>query len=688
MNDLSNSTNLINMRKLLTEKSESRSSNPFMYVLDFQDVRYPYSKTPEALDNLSYFEPALSEDETYALKQDLVRMSDETANRIRPKLFNRVKNSMIAFDSHIAAFVRAIRHIRDDTFVILTADHGELLMEGKPLEISHLHDDPNDSQRRVPFVMCGPSNIIQDLRVPNDLPTMHTDVFPSILEAFGAKLGDEWKSLPGFRSHFQYGKDGKHPEGFTFAQNQWSENKVVRLGNKRVAMKWATKHVTSAQNIDTGESLTESEIKMVKDQMLDAKGYSWPGVESKCAQDDEAKTDDLFEDLPDDGTTSVELNRTVSFIVDRDSVQHAREPKFHTTGNGGTSNSSIIIDILSIGSLTRPDYLRAQQQTWAMHLSVREFWGFTETEDFDPTCCEMSQRDAEEYVARCRDYGGWGWQVKHFVEAGYAITEGMSREEAGWVCAQRRLGRGLGWLQTVYAERGTPLPDFLLIVVCTCVNQIFLEKPTLPNPFRILNLIGQDDDSYVDLEQLEALVERSNISVSTAQVYGPCMFRTGGYIKWDFAYGGFSTLITRAALSRMLRPIACKNNTAGNDEFSEAVCKSIRRSRIGEGPVFQEGMSVAELFRDYSATELFCMHSDWLNGYMAQFYMLSENRNQPVHAIWYWPEQCGNVTMNCQDGSDFCHRVRPALMESLTNYTYNKNPDKFRAPPVLLKSEH
>ena len=48
-----------------------------------------------------------------------------------------------------------------------------------------------------------------------------------------------------------------------------------------------------------------------------------------------------------------------------------------------------VIDILSIGSETRLEYLQAQRETFASHRAVRNFFFVTERNDTDPTCSKL-----------------------------------------------------------------------------------------------------------------------------------------------------------------------------------------------------------------------------------------------------------------------------------------------------------
>ena len=55
------------------------------------------------------------------------------------------------------------------------------------------------------------------------------------------------------------------------------------------------------------------------------------------------------------------------------------------------NEGDVIVDVVSIGSESRFDYMTTQLQTWAV--SSRNFYGFTESTDFDPSSCTLSLSD-------------------------------------------------------------------------------------------------------------------------------------------------------------------------------------------------------------------------------------------------------------------------------------------------------
>jgi hypothetical protein len=127
--------------------------------------------------------------------------------------------------------------------------------------------------------------------------------------------------------------------------------------------------------------------------------------------------------------------------------------------------------------------MHSQQETWAQHAMVRNFWGFTEKDDFNRNCSRMNVTESQNYVKSCKAHRGWDVSTRHFVVSGYGFSEGVYRgDDAGWICAQRRMGRALGWLQHVYTTGGLRLPDYLLLVVSSVMwraETAFLRSLTL-----------------------------------------------------------------------------------------------------------------------------------------------------------------------------------------------------------------
>jgi hypothetical protein len=519
--------------------------------------------------------------------------------------------------------------------------------------------------------MCGPTKLVAELQVPDNVVTSHADVLPSLLEACGATLGEKWKRELDYRSYYRYQQKGEE-SGLAFAQHPWSDLMITRTGSKRLVTRGS--RVLTFENLDdTDRTDQEAAMKALRAMVPHGKDRHWPGMQPGCETSDDF-TITGGEDL-EEGNADLTIARDdPAFVGSWWSTANTLEEKFAASIEANivpwltsTSDPAYVpftIDVLSIGSVTRPHYLQAQKSTWASHKSVRTFWGLTEHNDFNQTCSKMTKAEVEAHVARCNNYNGWKKSMKHFIGDGFTLAEGQVRRDGGWVCAQRRVGRALIWLKKLYAMRKDDLPDYLLLV---------------------------DDDTYFDLTSFEEYVVREKMDPSKTEMHGACLFRRSGYIKWSFPYGGFGTVFTRASIERMLRPIHCNNATAG-DEFILGCCRSLKKNRIGERAVFQEGMSVVDLFHVYSALRMFCIHSDWLTGYIANFYGISErdadtedeeDREMRVYGMAVWPEQCGNMTMICVDGSDACHRQGPKAMQHFAMISFSKHPDHYRRAPEL-----
>ena len=147
----------------------------------------------------------------------------------------------------------------------------------------------------------------------------------------------------------------------------------------------------------------------------------------------------------------------------------------------------VVIDVISLGSQTRPEYLTYQTKTWSTHPNIRHFWGLTETDDYNTNCSNVNKYELDESIERCKSPMGWesnieGFRIQAYGQAGgshaqenlYGTLGGVARlkkamedahqHKAGWFCAQRRIGPALGLLQSVYQDNSTSIPDILVLV--------------------------------------------------------------------------------------------------------------------------------------------------------------------------------------------------------------------------------
>jgi hypothetical protein len=142
-------------------------------------------------------------------------------------------------------------------------------------------------------------------------------------------------------------------------------------------------------------------------------------------------------------------------------------------------DTSLIIDIVSIGSKMRLDFQQAQAATFGRHSSVRYFFNITEDDDADPTCSDrLSNEDAYAISSFCkrRRYTDRQLLMK-FWRNQYGRKEWLAKKAApaGWMCAQTRPTHGLHTAVTKYRSlmQATSEPD------ASCVEERLTGLPCL-----------------------------------------------------------------------------------------------------------------------------------------------------------------------------------------------------------------
>ena len=254
-------------------------------------------------------------------------------------------------------------------------------------------------------------------------------------------------------------------------------------------------------------------------------------------------------------------------------------------------------------------------------------------------------------------------EIQNFFTSYYGISEGgrTRTHDQGWVCAQRRLGRALGWLHAQYHVSGSDIPDYLFIV---------------------------DDDTFVDTADVISYLEAEAHGNSGLLMRAGCLFeKNDGSVPFNFPYGGFGLFLNNIALEKMSRQIHCDDGT------EDELCSILQRNSIGEMDVFRNGMTLFELFYRFSATKNFCMHSDWLSGYIVEKYLsgsipkdAADHRNA-LQGMETFPS-CGNTTSNgqvrhCGLDSDTCHNMGEKDIEYFSLASYAKSPLSWKSAPAL-----
>lgn len=358
-----------------------------------------------------------------------------------------------------------------------------------------------------------------------------------------------------------------------------------------------------------------------------------------------------------------------------------------------------VIDIISVGSLQRPQYHAAQRATFGGHPSVRRFFAITERDDFDPDCNDRLQwRDVQNISGFC---GGLRRDIQHKHRLLYELKvkfakpqwlERTKADPAAWLCAQKRPMAGF-WKALNSYRNGTTiseeeLPDFLVVM---------------------------DDDTYYNMEQVaDGLVslrkEQYEQFQDDSMVLAGCTIRSRlKHFKWSFPFGGWGTIFSKSALETLLEPLHCGNATNDSDAFqgsensnslSARFCPKLQKDRIGEYQVYEDGMSLAsvmhayvrkEPYADHARWDLgFCLHSDWIWGYMVNYYNVSvalgrrskdlivdrlgayngSEINPPYSdALLKLRRQCDfDSDQNCTEEAHMCHYITPQHMQHLSSF--------------------
>ena len=218
----------------------------------------------------------------------------------------------------------------------------------------------------------------------------------------------------------------------------------------------------------------------------------------------------------------------------------------------GAVSSSVIkeergftVDILSVGSVTRLEFLHAQKRTFASHASVRNFFNVTERDDPDPDCHEKLTRSQLQQISLyCRNErpSKAVGETYRFIRGLYARWPWLEKKAnpVGWMCAQQRPHAGMMKVRNHYKTSGQDLPDYLLVM---------------------------DDDTYINMKTFEREFRgylarpRKDLSPpdkSEPLVMAGCLVKQPvKQLNFTFPFGGFGTFLSRGALEELYRPIYC-----------------------------------------------------------------------------------------------------------------------------------
>lgn len=356
-------------------------------------------------------------------------------------------------------------------------------------------------------------------------------------------------------------------------------------------------------------------------------------------------------------------------------------------GTPKSNKPNVTVDIMTGGSKNNIQMLTTQANTMGSHSSVRFFFAGTEDDDADPTChtrlTKAQMMDISRYChARRRKYP-YRSLVRYMIND-FAKGEYLADKSPGWMCSNTRVGAGhasIGRRYKAMVASGGPemLPEYLILL---------------------------DDDGYYNMDWFLRFAQERDPSIPAA--YAGCLVEKPHHLaNFSFPYGGFGTVYSRGTILNLIRPLHCRGDGSGMDEFMNHACAQIQRNMFGEQESFLEGMSVSDLMgahatrADFADVEKFkrakypfCLHGDWTTGYYVNYYRLSnQNADSWYNSIDRPQFRMGNFgkiykkpTGNCKhDGdskcnrnSEICHHISMKKMEDLAKHA---KPEPEHIPP-------
>lgn len=343
-----------------------------------------------------------------------------------------------------------------------------------------------------------------------------------------------------------------------------------------------------------------------------------------------------------------------------------------------TARTFPIIDVLSTGSIHRPDNQVVQEAYLREHPSVRHYFAVTEFNDTEVDCHRHLNLTQLKLISnKCRTWKGKAEAplLAHMI-SGYVSMRYLTTKEnpTGWMCAQKRPLTALWKILQTYPSNGDDFPDYLFLL---------------------------DDDTWI---QMDTLVPNLILQYPSRQPFliAGCLVESS-HDKFSFPFGGFGTIFTKAAVQRWIQPLTDCNpfstesshvvqETTDHDFVRYSCDRYHQHHRIGERippSLFSiSEMTVADILYSYvqraNYTDVtnwdgigFCLHSDWALGYFAGEYQvtldgqLQAYQNSTIGVRGIMTGECQHQKLeSCHRNATICHYMTPvAMIQRMKNIT-------------------
>ena len=363
---------------------------------------------------------------------------------------------------------------------------------------------------------------------------------------------------------------------------------------------------------------------------------------------------------------------------------------WYSTTDTGIENYNQSIDIISIGTIKRPEWQIAQQQTFVSHYTVRNFYRINEGNDTDRTCpTDLTQSQFNRIHLFCtrRDEQ----QSRVTILFGKDRMNFKPINATGWLCAQKRPIDGLYKTLQPYILLQQELQLQLQQRHRNGISQL---PPTSIGRSLPKYLIMIDDDTYLNMTFMIDILSKQ-YSYQQPYLLTGCLLRFNKYNMYRFPFGGYATIMTQKVIVNLIRPIYCtlrnmQRHGLTNDVFNQKVCSRLQQNLIGEQSYFHDGMSVLDLMYTFSSSLLFtkidewnngtgfCFHSDHALGYFFGYYYIGvpdrvwsnpystpDNVNERGYSYNYLSREfdtCNNKRLDCGNSTTICHYNNPEHM--------------------------
>ena len=317
----------------------------------------------------------------------------------------------------------------------------------------------------------------------------------------------------------------------------------------------------------------------------------------------------------------------------------------------------LILDILSIGSVRQADLQQAQRDTFGRQ--ARHFYAATEADDVERDChTHLTWTHVERIVKRCGNLKQW-YPFLKLLKHRYAAVKWLEKKKhpTAWMCAQKRPLQALRNMvyRYYYSSSDSDVHNTQSSSHQSPTSSLQLNVSSLPD-----YLMVGDDDTWINLPAVQSTL-RQRYPFQEARAVAACLVRLGpAHQDFTFPFGGNGIVVTRPTLYNLLRPIHCSlsdtnythpppkqalppfSTTTKNqkDEFEALVCYRLQQNLIGELQFYRPGASLLDILYDYSVaspflqvfewpkTESFCLHSDWVWGYLFNYYHMADHSSR------------------------------------------------------------